>query len=158
MDAGSIAMLILLALLAGSILLPVYLRNLLYRKALDTVAKALERGIDPERIAVQLPALRSEADSDPNGNWKAGIVISWIGIGFFICVTVPVLIFTPEQEGGQAKWLALVLPVMLWFVGGALLHIHRRIVGRVVRHGERPAVLPEGSAAGPPAAGTELNL
>jgi hypothetical protein len=158
MDAGTLTLLLLLAIIAAAILLPVYLRNLLYRKALDTVAKALERGIDPERIAIQLPQLRSEAESDPNGNWKAGVVLNWLALGVFITITIPALLFSPGDDGAQAKWLALILPIMLCLVAAALLQIHRRIVGKVVRFGQRSGTT--GVTLGPdlpPLAGPSVN-
>lgn len=133
MDDGAVATLVFILALAGCIMLPVYLRNLLYRKTLDTVAKAIEHGIDPERIAVQLPALARDKDEDPNGNWKAGMVMLGIALGFLVAITVPVWLLSDDGKI-QERFIVLAPPVMLGLVGAALLYIHRSIVGPVVRY------------------------
>ncbi|MCC7479470.1 hypothetical protein IT575_13580 [bacterium] len=133
MNDGAIATLAFIFALAGCIMLPVYLRNLLYRKTLDTVAKAIEHGIDPERIAVQLPSLAREREEDPNGNWKAGVVLLGIALGFLVAITVPVWLLVGDGHA-QERFTVLAPPVILGLVGAALLYIHRSIVGPVVRY------------------------
>jgi hypothetical protein len=133
MDPGATAVLIVFVTIGACIMLPIYLRNLLYRKTLDTVAKAIERGIDPERIAIQLPSMQREKEEDPNGNWKAGVVLIGVALGFLLAISLPVwLLSAPGQH--QERFTVLAPPLMLGIVGAALIFIHRRIVGAVVRY------------------------
>lgn len=132
MDSGTIAVLLFFATVGACIMLPIYLRNLLYRKTLDTVAKAIEHGIDPERIAVQLPSLQREKDEDPNGNWKAGVVLISVAAGFLLALTLPVWLLAGADKV-QERFTVLAPPLILGIVGFALIYIHRRIVGPVVR-------------------------
>ncbi len=136
MDAGAIATLVFIVTLGACIMLPVYLRNLLYRQTLDTVAKAIEHGIDPERIAVQLPSIQRERDDDPNGNWKAGVVLISIALGFFLAISVPVWLLVGSGHL-QERFTVLAPPLILGIVGAALIIIHRRIVGAVVPYSRK---------------------
>lgn len=131
MDTGGFVALCLFAAVTACILVPIYLRNLLYRKTLDTVAKAIEHGIEPERIAVQLPSQQREREDDPNGNWKAGVILIAIGLAFLLAVVLPLWLFgEPGKHDDVLKMLSI--PTILTIVGAAFLLIHRSIVGPVV--------------------------
>ena len=116
-------------LVIGScILVPVYLKNRLFEKQLDTVARAIEKGIDPDKIKIGLP-VRDRGDA--NGNWKAGLILIGIGAAFF-------LLFFLRAFVGEAGDMHDLLPAVfvgaiLVVIGGTLLYIHKTVVGRVVR-------------------------
>jgi len=118
-------LLIILLLLAGCIILPIWFRHRLYLKQLDTIATAIEKGIDPEKIKDSLAMPKKSGDI--NGNWKAGIILLWLGLIFF-------LLGLPQAlRDGSLDWLGILL---LTALGSVMLYIHKTIVGRVVKVGE----------------------
>src|SRR5262245_26541855 len=54
------------------ILIPIYLRNRLQQKQIETVARAIEQGLDLDKVRASLITERS---GDINGNWKAGVLV-----------------------------------------------------------------------------------
>jgi hypothetical protein len=142
MDAGAVGSiagpLFFFAFLAAVILVPIWLRNRLYALQLDVIAKAIERGIDPERIQLKLP---KQDDDDPNGNWKAGWILIAIGVVFSLCVIGP-LSYAGElgSDADPGSWAITVVPGTLFSIGALLLFFHRTIVGKVYRRDEpRPS-------------------
>lgn len=127
---GPIAAVLIFAVLASCIVIPLWLRHRLYDKQLDTVAHAIEKGIDPLEIrrALALP----QHNGDINGNWKAGTILVWLGLAAFV-LGLPAAA-PGEHHSGNAGWLLILLSVVLGII---LLRIHKVVVGKVVRAGER---------------------
>jgi len=117
---------LLFLLIAACILVPVWLKHRLYYKQLDTIAKAIEKGVDPMEIKRGL-AIQPRG-GDINGNWKAGWILVLVGCGFFVLALPSML-----SEGFDRGTFLALTPVVL---GIALLMIHHRVVGNVVRAGE----------------------
>lgn len=120
-----------------AIILPIYWRNRQYHAQLEVIAKALEKGVDPERIQLKLPA--PENAGDPNGNWKAGLILVSFGLFVLLCVMLP-LYFTGEigPKGDEGDIVALfAAPGSFLIPGLVLLYIHHTIIGKVVRRGEQ---------------------
>jgi len=125
----------LFAFLTLIIVLPIYWRHRQYASQLDVIAKALEKGVDPERIQLKLP--QQEQVGDPNGNWKAGLILISFGLFTLLCVMLP-LYFTGElgHDGGDVVPL-YAAPGSFIIPGLVLLFIHYTIVGKVIKRGER---------------------
>lgn len=130
--SDSLGLLFILSFLAAVILVPMWLRHRLYKLQLDAVAKALELGVDPERIQLKLP---TEKD-DPNGNWKAGWILIGIAVAFVLFVLTPLVAAGEIGNRDPESWVILVVPGTLVTIGSMLLFFHSRIVGRVYRHDE----------------------
>jgi hypothetical protein len=117
------------------IVLPVYWRHRQNALQLDVVAKALEKGVDPERIQLKVPT--PEQLGDPNGNWKAGLILIAFGLFTGLCVMLP-LYYSGElsTDGGELVPL-FAAPGSFIIPGIVLLFIHYTIVGRVIKRGEK---------------------
>jgi hypothetical protein len=138
----------LFAFLTLVIVLPIYWRSRQYAQQLEVIAKALEKGVDPERIQLKLPA--PENAGDPNGNWKAGLILVSFGLFVLLCVMLP-LYFTGEigPKGDDGDIVALfAAPGSFLIPGLVLLFIHYTIVGKVVRRGEKLPTLDMQQRAG----------
>ena len=122
--------LFLFTFLGAVIILPIYFRNKLQHKQLETVTIAIEKGIDPEKIFACLP--KQEKTADPNGNWKAGIILVGLGLTFGIPIAF-ISAVSGEVDGGVPPFLFGILMVVL---GGILMRIHKTIIGAVVKTGK----------------------
>jgi hypothetical protein len=127
------------------IVLPIFWRHRQYAAQLDVIAKALERGIDPERISLPQPG--GEKDEDPNGNWKAGVLLVAIGLAIGLFFMLPMWL-TGEFSSDSDAVPALAGPGLILSIGVTLLYIHRTIVGPVVKRGERRQRLDESGKVG----------
>jgi hypothetical protein len=118
------------------IVLPIFWRHRQYAAQLDVIAKALEKGVDPERIQLKLPS--QEQVGDPNGNWKAGLILISVGVFMALCVMLP-LYYTGEigQHDDGDLVAIFAAPGMFLIPGIVLLYIHHTIVGKVVKRGEQ---------------------
>jgi hypothetical protein len=129
------------AFLTLIIVLPIYWRHRQYAAQLDVVAKALEKGVDPATIQLRLPS--QEQAGDPNGNWKAGLLLIGIGLFLFFCVMLP-LRLSGEMAGHTDPGEIVGFyagPGTFIIPGVVLLFIHYTIIGKVVRRGEqRPRI------------------
>jgi len=137
--AGPIAAFMIFAVLGACIILPIWLRHRLFYKQIDTVARAIEKGIDPVEIKRCL-ALPQQA-GDVNGNWKAGVILIWLGLAAFV-LGLPAAMPGPNQPG-NAGWPLILLAVVLGII---LLRIHKAVVGGVVKTGQRQVDAPAGAA------------
>jgi len=110
-----------------AIVLPVYSRNRLREKQLDTVAIAMEKGIEPERIRESLPL--AEKVADVNGNWKAGVIMVGIAVVYIVMMALQMAF----AGGADAKEgvMAFFPGVLLLILGVLLIYIHRTIIGAV---------------------------
>jgi hypothetical protein len=118
------------------IVLPIYYRNQLYRRTIEVVGKAIEHGIDPERIQFKLPQLKQD-EGDVNGNWKAGIILAVLGLVFTFAVSVPMYYSGNIGDDGR---FAIFLPGSICVaLGITLLVVHKTIVGAVVRRTPKTA-------------------
>jgi hypothetical protein len=124
-----LAPVVILLTIGACILVPIWLKHRLYYKQLDTIAKAIEKGVDPNEIKRSL-AIQPRS-GDINGNWKAGWILVLVGCGFFV-LALPSLV----SEGFDRGTFLALTPVVL---GIALLMIHHRVVGNVVRADEATA-------------------
>jgi tetrahydromethanopterin S-methyltransferase subunit B len=119
------------------IIVPIWLRNRLYGQQLDVIAKAIEKGIDPERINLKLPA--RENDSDINGNWKAGLIMIAVGLVFGLVFVLPM--YANGELGPKDVWPVMMVPCMVIAIGLTLIYVHHAVVGKVYRQGEpRPSL------------------
>ena len=137
--AGPIAAFMIFAVLGACIIVPVWLRHRLYYKQIDTVARAIEKGVDPAEIrrALALP----QQSGDVNGNWKAGTILIWLGLAAFV-LGLPAALAGPA--GNNAGWPMVLLAVVLGII---LLRIHKAVVGGVVRLDQLPPAVVGGQAA-----------
>ena len=117
------------------IVLPIFWRHRQYALQLEVIAKALEKGIDPERIQLKPPT--PDQVGDPNGNWKAGLILVSFGLFTLLCVMLP-LYYSGEltMDGGEMVPL-YAGPGSFIIPGIVLLFIHYSIVGRVIKRGEQ---------------------
>lgn len=114
------------------IVLPIYFRNQIYRRTIDVVGKAIEHGIDPERIQFKLPQLKRD-EGDVNGNWKAGLILAVLGAVFTLFIAIP--LYSTGQVNKEEGAFAIFLPgVICIALGLTLLLVHRTIVGPVIRN------------------------
>jgi hypothetical protein len=99
MSEDAFVPLVIFGAITAWVVFPIYFRNKLYHKQLDTVAMALEKGVDPERIKLTMP--RGNDDEDVNGNWKAGVVLIALGIAFDVMTAMAYFQFDDfrEQDG-----------------------------------------------------------
>ena len=125
----------LFAFLTLIIVLPIYWRHRQYALQLDVVSKALEKGVDPAGLQLRLPS--QEQAGDPNGNWKAGLILLSIGLFIFLCVMVPLQLSGQMHDDQGAKVGFFAAPGMFIIPGLVLLYIHHTIVGKVVKRGEK---------------------
>jgi len=123
----AISLLLILLSVVSCILIPIWLKHRLYYKQLDAITAAIEKGVDPAEIKRSL-AIQPRS-GDINGNWKAGVLLIWLGSSMFVLAMIASIL------GGTYEWGALLLltPAV---IGITLLVIHDRIVGKVVRIGE----------------------
>jgi hypothetical protein len=121
MDALVLMPVVVIIAVVACILIPIWLRQRLYHKQLDVVAKVIERGVDPAAIkhSLTLPSPRG----DVNGNWKAGVILIGLGLGLFV-LGLP-------QALNEAEW-GWLMTLLIALLGVLLLVIHSRIVGHVV--------------------------
>lgn len=145
MGGGDWSALFFLMFLGAVILTPIVLRNRLLVKQQEALAAALQQGIDPERIRESL-ALRRD-DDDINGNWKAGqllVVLGWAYLPFGVFAMLAGLAGEDASIGAVCALLPGVISLVL---GARLLHIHRTIIGEVVKRGAaQPAGLAQAAA------------
>lgn len=127
MDHNFFGPLFLFGFLAAVIILPIYFRNRLQQKQLEAVTMAIEKGIDPEKIKASLPA--PERTADPNGNWKAGLILVGLGLTFGI----PIALFTAVSSEGAEGLHPFLFGILLVVLGGILMRIHKSIIGAVVK-------------------------
>lgn len=120
----------LFCFLGAVIILPIYFRSKLQQKQLETVTMAIEKGVDPEKIFASMP--KQERTADPNGNWKAGIILVGLGLAFGIPVAFLSAVSSEGNEGLPPFLFGLLLVVL----GGILLRIHKTIIGAVVKAGK----------------------
>jgi hypothetical protein len=128
------------------IVLPIYWRHKQYAAQLDVIAKALEKGIDPATIQLKLP--QQEQAGDPNGNWKAGLILIAIGLFLFLCVVLPGRLLGEIGTHDEGDIIAsYAVPGMFFILGSVLMFVHYTIVGKVVKRGERRTQLNGGTTA-----------
>ena len=118
------------------IVLPVYWRHRQYAAQLDVIAKALEKGVDPASIQLKMPT--QEQVGDPNGNWKAGLILVAVGLFTLLCVMLPLYYSGEIGHSGDGDIVAMFAgPGTFLIPGLVLLFIHYTIVGRVIKRGEQ---------------------
>ena len=116
---------VLIVILAACVLLPLWFKHRLYLKQLDTISRAIEKGVNPELIKESLAMPRRNGDI--NGNWKAGVILIGVGVTLFL------LGLPKALSEGSLDWLIVLVFVVLGII---LMHIHRTVVGKVVKAGE----------------------
>jgi hypothetical protein len=128
------------AFLTLVIVLPIYWRHRQYAAQLEVIAKALEKGVDPASIQLKMPT--QEQAGDPNGNWKAGLILISFGLFMLFCVMLPLYSVGEIGRHGDGDIVALYAAPGTFIIPGlVLLFIHYTIVGKVLRRGEqRPRV------------------
>ena len=121
------------------IVLPIYWRHRQYAAQLDVIAKALEKGVDPASIQLKMPT--QEQAGDPNGNWKAGLILISFGLFILLCIMLP-LYYSHGFDADEGEVVAMfAAPGSFIIPGLVLLFIHYTIVGKVIRRGEqRPRI------------------
>jgi len=136
MGPDVLAPLAFFAFLTLIIVLPIYWRHKQYAAQLDVVAKALEKGVDPATIQLQLP--KQEQAGDPNGNWKAGLILVSIGVFLLLCVVIPGHLTGAIGNTDDGDVIgSYAFPGMFLILGSVLLFVHYTIVGKVVKRGEQ---------------------
>lgn len=131
--------LFLFTFLGAVIILPIYFRNKLQQKQLETVTIAIEKGIDPEKIFACLP--KQERTADPNGNWKAGIILVGLGLTFGI----PIAFISSVSGEGSEGLPPFLFGILMVVLGSILMRIHKTIIGAVVKAGKANDISPENS-------------
>jgi hypothetical protein len=126
------------------VVFPIYFRHKLYSKQLDTVAAALEKGIDPEKIKLGLP----REEEDVNGNWKAGIILIGLGLAFDLMMAAAYFQFDEFRLDDGPGVMVFMPGVMSIILGLVLLFIHRTIVGPVQSRADRLATRGNDSYSG----------
>jgi hypothetical protein len=138
MHGESLIPVVLFLVVGACIVIPIWLRNMLMRKQLDTVAAAIEKGIDPARIGASMPA--QQRTGDINGNWKAGQILIWLGIGYCLFLALPVVLL--EQHSITPEVVGIFSPgVLSLVIGASLTYIHRTIIGEVIKQTENNGLL-----------------
>lgn len=128
------------------IVLPIYWRHKQYAAQLDVIAKALEKGIDPATIQLKLPT--QEQAGDPNGNWKAGLILIAIGLFLALCVVLPGrLIGEIGSHDAEDIIASYAFPGMFLILGSVLMFVHYTIVGKVIKRGEKRLPISNGTTA-----------
>jgi hypothetical protein len=117
------------------IVLPIYWRHRQYAAQLDVIAKALEKGVDPASIQLKMP--QPEQAGDPNGNWKAGLILASIGLFILTCLVLPANMAGELGKDTEEIIASYAFPGSFLILGGVLMFIHYTIVGRVVKRGEK---------------------
>jgi hypothetical protein len=134
-DEGIIP-LVFFIFLGAVILLPIFWRQRQYALQLDVIAKALEKGVDPERIQLRMPT--QEQVGDPNGNWKTGLLLISFGLFLLLCVMLP-LYYAGELSSDDGDIVALFAAPGVFIIPGiVLMFIHYAINGKVFKRGELP--------------------
>ena len=118
------------------IVLPIFWRHRQYALQLEVIAKALEKGIDPERIQLKPPT--PDQVGDPNGNWKAGLILVSFGLFMLLCFVLPMYNAGEFSSADAEEYIPMFAAPGIFIIPGAMLmFIHYSIVGKVIKRGEQ---------------------
>ena len=75
---------------------------------------------------------------DANGNWKASLILTGLGLAYALFIALPVVYAGVERQPDEV--VPVFLPgAVLVVLGGILMYIHRTIVGRIIGYDESRA-------------------